>query len=380
MTENTWAKAVSDFGSQTKAASALGVARSTIQRRLKRETLGLPVGAPTYARQKSEPGVVIPEGYVTKGTSTLYDEHGNAKLQWVKTKIDPDAMSDCLSVMREEFARDIPRYKPSYRAPTSKHDDLMTAYILTDFHLGMLAWHEETGSDWNIHIAEKLLIDYFTHAVSVAPSSRKGVLANIGDLLHWDSMEAVTPSSRHVVDGDTRYQKLIRVAIRACKIAVRIMLEKHDEVHVIHATGNHDTSGAAWLRECFHGFYEDDPRVTVEVRPDPYYMIEHGKTSVFFHHGHRRNIANIDSVFAGKFREVFGRTKYSYGHIGHLHNSHRIETNLMIVERHPTLASPDAYAAGGGWLSSRSASAITYSKKYGEISRIMVTPEMFSET
>ena len=32
----------------------------------------------------------------------------------------------------------------------------------------------------------------------------------------------------------------------------------------------------------------------------------------------------------------------------------------MKVERHETLAAPDAYAANGGWLSGRSAKVITY--------------------
>lgn len=382
MTEKTWAQTVSDLGSQNKAAKALGVSRSTVQRRIKAEAAGLPAGLPmcypTFELEKERTGSIIPLDHFSKATSTLYNK-GEPTLQWVKTEFNKDAFDSCLAVMREEFAASLPREIPSVTPPVTTNDDLMTAYILTDFHLGMLAWGEESGADWDIKIAEKLLVNYFTHAASVSPDAKVGVLANIGDLLHWDSMEAVTPTSRHIVDADTRYQKLIRVAIRACRIAVRIMLEKHDAVHVIHASGNHDLTGAAWLRECFNGFFEDDPRVTVDIRPDPYYMIEHGKTSVFFHHGHRRKVANIDSVFAGKFREVFGRTKYSYGHIGHLHNSQRVETNLMIVEQHPTLAAPDAYAASGGWLSKRSASAITYSKKYGEVSRIMVVPEMFSD-
>jgi hypothetical protein len=48
----------------------------------------------------------------------------------------------------------------------------------------------------------------------------------------------------------------------------------------------------------------------------------------------------------------------------------------MKVERHETLAAPDAYAANGGWLSGRSAKVITYSKRFGEVGRITLTPEM----
>jgi len=48
----------------------------------------------------------------------------------------------------------------------------------------------------------------------------------------------------------------------------------------------------------------------------------------------------------------------------------------MYVERHETLAAPDAYAAGGGWLSGRSAKVITYSKQFGEVGRSTLRPEM----
>jgi hypothetical protein len=94
------------------------------------------------------------------------------------------------------------------------------------------------------------------------------------------------------------------------------------------------------------------------------------------HHGHKRGIANVDSTLAGMFREMYGRSKYAYAHIGHLHSDEGRKSGLMYVERHETLAAPDAYAAGGGWLSGRSAKVITYSKQHGEVGRHTLRPEM----
>jgi len=48
----------------------------------------------------------------------------------------------------------------------------------------------------------------------------------------------------------------------------------------------------------------------------------------------------------------------------------------MLIERHATLAAPDAYAAGGGYLSKRSAKIITYHKNFGEVGRLTLRPEM----
>ena len=41
---------------------------------------------------------VAPEGFAIRGTSTLYDENGNLKAQWVKTRVDAEAQ---LAMMRE---------------------------------------------------------------------------------------------------------------------------------------------------------------------------------------------------------------------------------------------------------------------------------------
>jgi hypothetical protein len=81
-------------------------------------------------------------------------------------------------------------------------------------------------------------------------------------------------------------------------------------------------------------------------------------------------------VLAGKFREVFGRTKHAYAHTGHLHSVEVRETSLMVIEQHRTLAAPDAYASRGGWLSGRDAQVITYSKQHGEVGRIKISAAM----
>ena len=266
--------------------------------------------------------------------------------------------------------------KPSKKSKNKKDSELLNLYTITDYHLGMLAWGEEAGEAWDIKIAEDLLFNWFSTAVESAPNSETAVFAQLGDFLHTDGLEAVTPAHRNILDADSRFQKIVRVAIRALRRVIQLLLKKHGHVHIIMAEGNHDPASSIWLREWFHALYENEPRITVDLSPDPYYCYEHGQTSLFFHHGHKRKPGNIDDVFVSKFREVFGRTKHSYGHMGHLHNQQISETNLMLVEQHRTLASPDAYASRGGWMSGRDAKVITYDKQHGEVGRVTITPEM----
>ena len=147
-------------------------------------------------------------------------------------------------------------------------------------------------------------------------------------------------------------------------------------VHILLAEGNHDISSSIWLRALFAEKYADEPRVTVDNTHAPYYAYEWGDTSLFFHHGHKRRVKEVSNVFAGMYREMFGRTKYSYAHMGHMHHVDIKEDHMMIVEQHPTLAARDAHSTRGGYQSKRGANVIVYHKKFGEVSRITIRPEM----
>lgn len=366
-------KALIEHGSKNKAAKSLDRDQSTFRKQIKRvkERAALQGYAPENDMDKP-----APDTHFVKGTSTLYKE-GEKVLQWVKTDKKSEDQYRVMREIAEALREDIKPCKPVKQKEKALNSDLLNLYAITDFHLGMYAWGEETGSDdWDIDKAEQLLVNWFSQAIKQSPDSETAILANIADLLHYDSMEAVTPTNRHNVDADTRFQNMVRVAIRALTKVVSLLLEKHKYVHIIHAQGNHDLASSAWLREVFAHYYSGDDRVTVDDSADAYYAYEFSNVSLFFHHGHRRSVASVADVFAAKFRDIFGRTKYSYAHLGHKHSVHVKENNLMVVEQHQTLAAPDAYAAHGGWLSNRSAQVITYHKDYGEVGRLRITPEM----
>lgn len=333
-----------------------------------------------WIQQSKAPGEVfeMPAGHQIKGVSALVDGEGRELFKWIKTKEDGVDTLALIKAAFDELKQDLPRVVPS-KGPEFSNQLLLNQFTITDLHFGMLAWGEETGGDnYDLQIAEKLLLDWFSAAIAMSPRAKVAVLAQLGDLMHHDGLEAVTPTSKHVLDADSRLQKIIRVVIRVIRQIISMLLETHEIVHVVMAQGNHDLASSAWLREAFHVIFENEPRVIIDNSPDTYYAYEHGKTSLFYHHGHRRKVQNVDHVFVGKFREMYGRSDHSYGHVGHLHSDEVVESNLMRVERHRTLAAPDAHAGGGGWLSKRDAKVITYHKEFGEVSRITLSPQMVS--
>lgn len=347
-------------GNIAATARALGANERSLRRRIK----------------AMQGDLEAPDGFRVTGKSTLIDRRtGETVLEWVKISRDAERQRELMEAAIAALASEIPRAEPA-QAPEWTNAALANCYVITDYHLGMYAWPEETGAAWDSQIAEDLLVAWFAAAIRFAPDAEVGIFAQLGDLLHYDSLEAVTPTSRHLLDADTRFQLMVRVAIRVIRRVIRMLLEKHQRVHVIMAEGNHDLASSAWLRELLAALYDDEPRVTVDRSADPYYCFEWGKTSLFFHHGHKRKPGNIADVFAAKFRDVFGRTRHSYAHVGHLHHAEVKETNLMVVEQHRTLAAPDAHASRGGWISGRDASVITYHRDYGYVGRVVISPEM----
>lgn len=316
-----------------------------------------------------------PEGFKLKGTSTLYRKDGEQVLQWVKTSADEERQRAIMEEAIRALSEDIPRAE-IIPAPPISNEKLLTLYPISDLHFGMLADEQESGDDWDIKIAESTVTRWLNCAVQASPDSHTGVLMLLGDQLHFDGLEAVTPRNRHVLDNDSRFWKVVRAFINVVRNLTKILLDKHPEVKLIFVPGNHDEASSVWMREAMAIFYENEPRITVDTRPDPYYCIEHGKTSLFFHHGHLARFERLEQAMIAKFREVFGRTKYSYIHVGHLHHKKVAESSLAIVEQHQTLAAKDAYASSGAWLSQRAATAIVYHADYGEVSRATIRPEM----
>jgi hypothetical protein len=362
---------VAAHGSVTAAARVLGLPRGTLQHRKREaERVGL---APQVQRLIGGASNAPPDGYKLKGTSTLIREDGSTVLQWVKTDASIERLHELQKLAVIELCKEL---KPTARikAPSNTDTDLAVLYTMTDSHVGMLAWDKETGENWDLDIAEDVLTQTLLKMIDAAPASRVGILNQLGDFLHIDSLLPLTPTSKHVLDADSRYQKMVVVAVRILRVVITALLEKHERVHVEMKEGNHDPAGSVWLRVMFSQLYEDNPRVAINMSPNPYTIYKHGKTLLGFYHGHLAKKPQLPILFAAQFAKEWGDTEYRYIHTGHLHHVEEKEHPGVKLIQHPTLAAPDAYAARGGWLSKRQATSMTYHIEDGEVGRGIFVP------
>lgn len=364
-------EAVESHGTAVAAERALGLANDVVGRSIRR--LKAYAARQGYAPGHFEHGIA--PGYIMGKVTVQRSADGMVERTWERQSPDRAKEIEALEAAVGAMAAKIEPV-PAIPAPGLTHDSLLTLYTFTDYHVGMLAWHKEGGADWDVAIAEDTGTKAMRALIDGAPRSHTAIVNIQGDFMHYDGLQAITPTHGHVLDSDSRFGKVVDVSIRLIRQLVAMALEKHERVILLIAEGNHDIASALWLRKLFGALYEAEPRVSVHDSELPYYAIQWGRVMLGFHHGHMRKNDDLPSLFAAQFRSMWGECVKVAIHTGHRHHREVKEHPGAEVIQHPTLAARDAYAARGGWYSERRITAITYHREHGEVATNTVTPEM----
>lgn len=364
--------AIDECGSQNKAAIKLGVSRRSV-----RDSHAAVKSKAARHGHAPEHDMVrqVPDGFHVRGVSTLYDEVGTPRMQWVKSSIDHARQDEMFRAALDAMAEDLPRVKPTV-APKKTSDQLMACYPVGDHHLGMLSWAEETGADYDLSIGEQLLANATDHLIKSIPPCDAAAIVVLGDFMHYDSFESVTPTSRNQLDADSRFPKMVRAAIRSLRRMVQAALLQHGSVLLIIEIGNHDISSSIFLMECLSAIYEKEPRVKVDTSPRHFHYFRFGKNLVGVTHGDNTKMDRLPLIMAADRPEDWGQTTYRYWWTGHVHHDAVKDYEGCRAESFRILAPTDAWAANKGYRSGRDMKAIVLHKEYGEVARHIVNPAM----
>lgn len=377
--------------SQNKTSNALGVSRSTVQRRLKIASergmlgtapvmLGYRIAQITntpkgdFIQQKPEHGeqFVVPDGHAIKGVSALVDPDGREIIKWIKTREQPSAI-DIAETLKAAFADWQPAADP-VPAPRFAYDDLVTLIPCNDFHVGMFAWARETDSNWDLRIAEKAIGQGIEDAIRRSPPSGTAIVLGGGDLTHADNNKNVTSRSSNQLDVDGRHQKIVETAGRLMVKAVDAALLHNTRVIVRNLKGNHDEETAPAIAWFLYAWYRNEPRVTVDLDQSLFFYHRFGKVLIAATHGHEAKLSDMPGIMAHRRAQDWGQTNFRYAHGFHVHHSSKAATEGggVIMESHQAPIPQDAWHFGSGFISGRSIQTITYHRDYGEISRVRV--------
>lgn len=317
-------------------------------------------------------------GFMLGKVTIQRDAEGNVERTWERMVQDNDKFSQLLAESMQAMVEDLPRFKPVPATPGAAAD-LMTVIPLGDPHIGMLSWGEETGQDWDLKIAERYFCKAFSEIVMSAPRSKECVILNLGDFFHSDNMEGLTSRSKHALDMDSRYGKMIRIGVKIIRQMIESGLRHHDVVRVVNCIGNHDDIGSQWLNVLLHHAYENEPRVIIDRTVGPFNYVVWGDVLWGAHHGHSCKASQLAGVMACDMAKEWGKAKWRYWYTGHIHNDSAKEFPGVKWESFRTLAAKDAYATWGGYRAGQDIKAIVLHRKRGEIARFQFNIQHLKE-
>jgi len=361
-----------DSTSKQDAANKLNISRSTVKAAIKAVEKKAALAGVAPDRDVNHRTM---EGFNTKFVTSRFDGEGNLQGQYVRQereKVDLDAM---LNDFKEGLQGELRGLHKPVDAPSETLDKLMNCYMIGDHHLGMYAWSKETGdANYDTDIGVSLLEDAVDSLVARSPNSRYGLLCNLGDFFHSNNIKGETAGGTPL-DTDGRYGRTVKEGVNLLKRIVIRLLEKHEIVTVLNVRGNHDSDPALWLNEAMKMYFENDPRVIIPDNYSKFTHLEFGNSLIVLHHGDKINPQRIYESVTKRLSVEWGRTKYRFGWVGHLHHKESKEIGGMLFEQFNILASSDSWAAGAGFGSSRSMTCIVLSEDYGEDSRVIINPD-----
>jgi len=366
--------AINLHGSQRKAAKILKLSRGTVSASLEvvRKKAAIRGYSPEHDMTR-----VVPSPFVVKGISTYYNKDGKPSGQWVKSTVDADQREEVIREFMQTMANDIKGLSPIVPPPAISTSDLMCVYPMGDPHFGLHAWWADAGEDFDLKLAESLTCSAVDRLVNSAPPAKIGLLLNLGDMFHADNQKNVT-NSGHQLDVDGRWAKVQQVGLKAMLHCINRLLEKHEKVIFRINKGNHDGHSSYALALMISCYYQNQPRVEVDLSPSVTWYYQFGQNLIGSTHGDTIKGTDMLCVMAADKPKEWGDTTHRIWFVGHVHHQDRKEYRGGVVEYFRTLAARDAWHAGQGYRAGRDMCLIVLHKKHGEIERHRVDVGMLN--
>lgn len=174
------------------------------------------------------------------------------------------------------------------------------------------------------------------------------ILVQLGDIFHFDNYNRQTTSGTQVTSVGN-YPNMFNSGMELM-VYVIDELSSITKVKMVNIFGNHDKVTSYALSKTLEAYYRNNENVFIDTSQGVVKFEEIGVNSVAFLHGDMPKNNIYGAFYTDEVgREIFGRTKYSEIHIGHLHHENSLEKNGVISRWMPSITSPDEWHIANGY-------------------------------
>lgn len=316
----------------------------------------------------------VPQGFSIKRISTFTNKDGDVGEWVIKEVKDEERYSSMLNAW-SDFCKDI---KPVQLTPipTNTMYDLLCDYTIGDAHIGLYAWAEEAGDDFDLDTATDMLHKATNHLVNSSPPAHTAFILDVGDYFHADDQSNETRKSKNKLDVDTRWAKVLEAGIKCACSLIDLALQKHQKVLWRSVIGNHNIHSATMINLAMKMRYANEPRVEILDKPSTHHYYQFGKNLLADTHGDTQKPDALPLIMASDVPTMWGETTNRVWRTGHVHHASTKDYTGATVITYRTLAPKDAWHASSGYRSNRDMRCTIYHKDNGMVGMSVVNPSM----
>lgn len=378
---------------QSLTAKAMGLARSTVQGRLKTaarkgmlldhppampgfeitKVTTAPNGGKTITQRQDRGEEVpfeLPKTHSLGKVTYQVGPSGTVERHWPRAMPDAQSTAALAEAIKSEFSQ-YEGYAKLIPPPKETYSDLCNYYPIVDPHIGMLAYGKETGQSNDLSIGVDRVQGTLQRLIGWSPPAETAVIINTGDFFHADNQRNVTEASGHQLDVDGRDQKVKWAGVNMLRTTIDLALQRHKKVIVKNLKGNHDMNSAMWLNIALGMFYSNEPRVEIdpaEANNDHFFHL-FGVNYTGATHGHTMKPDRMYVMMAEDNPEYWNASLYRWCIFGHIHHETKKQIGSLICESFSQPVPRDSYAHSHGYRSGSAMQSITLHRYDGETGR-----------
>jgi len=297
------------------------------------------------------------------------------KVIWARIKgLSPQMVLDTMREnLQAEGSPDLPEYEKVI-------GNVCAEVNIPDIHLGRLAWHHESGEDYDSEIAydEWIKAHQYFYESTKHLSIEKVIIPIGNDFFNCEGATGeTTKGTRQVEDG--RWQRSFNIGCRASVDAIEFWRSKGFQIEIKIIPGNHDMERIYYLGEYLVAWYKDVDSVVIDNAPRMRKYVVYGRNLIGFSHG-QADYKRLKTVYQSEMREHLSTCDCIEFHVGHTHQEKVVEDfGSVIIRSVPSLAQKGNWEYEMGYTGNRRAQAFVWDKKKGLMDIIYYTPDFLDK-